>query len=329
MTEQGLLGGARLARPAAMGRISSSRRRRWAARGLTPVLAALALVAADGREAGPLVSVAVHGYPVRVEAHATVRHALAAAGATPRDGRLLSAATRTVLDPHADPARLEIDGRPVAPGDEMVAGDDVTIIDGVDRVEALELRRIELPPPALPAVERQLWRPGQAGLGEAVVGVLSGEAVSRRTLQPPVPPAAVVDPLVALTFDDGPHPTWTPMVLDILRDEQVPATFCVVGELVRRHPALVRRIRDEGHVLCNHTEHHATHLDRRPRAEVEAEVAAGSETIRASAGVQPLLYRPPGGLVSPDVVAVAHAAGQRVLHWTVDPQDYRFVPPPP
>src|SRR5260370_16308127 len=60
-------------------------------------------------------------------------------------------------------------------------------------------------------------------------------------------------PRVALTFDDGPHPEATPRVLDALARAGVPATFFLVGEHAQRWPALVRRIRDEGHLIGNHS----------------------------------------------------------------------------
>src|SRR2546423_11199233 len=62
--------------------------------------------------------------------------------------------------------------------------------------------------------------------------------------------------LVALTFDDGPDPIWTPRILDLLKAEQVPATFFIIGEYGQANPNLVRRIINEGHDLGNHTYTH-------------------------------------------------------------------------
>ncbi len=59
--------------------------------------------------------------------------------------------------------------------------------------------------------------------------------------------------LLALTFDDGPDPKWTPQILDILKREQVPATFFIIGKNGQSYPDLVRRIVSEGHEIGNHT----------------------------------------------------------------------------
>ncbi|MEU2615660.1 polysaccharide deacetylase family protein, partial [Micromonospora sp. NPDC007271] len=68
---------------------------------------------------------------------------------------------------------------------------------------------------------------------------------------------------VALTFDDGPDPRYTPQVLALLREHHLTATFCVVGENARAHPDLIRAIVAGGHTLCNHTWNHDVALGRR------------------------------------------------------------------
>ncbi|MEV4845186.1 polysaccharide deacetylase family protein [Micromonospora matsumotoense] len=128
---------------------------------------------------------------------------------------------------------------------------------------------------------------------------------------------------VALTFDDGPDPTWTPRVLNQLRAAKVKATFCVVGTQVRKHPELVARIVREGHQLCNHSWHHDVDLGRRPVAEIRADLVRTNQAItKAVPGAKVPFYRQPGGRWTPEVVAVAKDLGMRALHWTVDPQDW-------
>ncbi|SCL23744.1 Polysaccharide deacetylase [Micromonospora nigra] len=128
---------------------------------------------------------------------------------------------------------------------------------------------------------------------------------------------------VALTFDDGPDPAWTPKVLDRLRAAKVSATFCVVGTQVRRHPELVRRIVREGHQLCNHSWNHDLDLARRPAAQIRADLVRTDRAIRAAVpDAKVPFYRQPGGRWTPEVVAVAKQLGMRSLHWTVDPRDW-------
>ncbi|MCL7460438.1 polysaccharide deacetylase family protein [Micromonospora sp. MSM11] len=155
----------------------------------------------------------------------------------------------------------------------------------------------------------------------------------------PTPPRRLVRPLptklpaglrrttgvraVALTFDDGPDPTWTPKVLDRLRAARVTATFCVVGKQARRHPDLVRRIVREGHQLCNHSWNHDLDLARRPAAEIRRDLLRTNAAIRAAVpGAKVPFYRQPGGRWTAEVVTVAKQLGMRSLHWHVDPQDW-------
>lgn len=128
---------------------------------------------------------------------------------------------------------------------------------------------------------------------------------------------------IALTFDDGPHPVWTPKVLDQLRRHGVTATFCVVGSRVREHPGLVARIVREGHQLCNHTWRHDVELGGRTPDKIRADLVRTTEAILAAVpDAQVPFYRQPGGRWTPEVVAVAKELGMVPLHWTVDPQDW-------
>jgi peptidoglycan/xylan/chitin deacetylase (PgdA/CDA1 family) len=133
--------------------------------------------------------------------------------------------------------------------------------------------------------------------------------------------------VVALTFDDGPDATWTPQVLRTLAAEGVPATFCDIGRSASAHPDLVRDEVAQGETLCDHTVDHDTTLDHASHERVAFEVDRGADLIDAASGVRPRFYRPPAGVLSPDVIATAHGQGLRVLTWSVDPSDY-LVPLP-
>lgn len=97
---------------------------------------------------------------------------------------------------------------------------------------------------------------------------------------------------VALTFDDGPDPTWTPMVLDTLRAHHAPATFFVIGERVQAHLALTRRIAREGHTLGSHTFTHPD-LSRVSPFVTRLELDATARLLEAVTGTRTLLFRPP------------------------------------
>jgi peptidoglycan/xylan/chitin deacetylase (PgdA/CDA1 family) len=126
---------------------------------------------------------------------------------------------------------------------------------------------------------------------------------------------------VALTFDDGPHPRWTPRVLEILGGRGAAATFFVVGRKVEEHPEVVRAILERGHTVGLHSYAHdrlfALRGERRVRADLERGVAA----LEKLTGARPLLFRPPIGHTNPIVARVADALDLTVVGWSVGALD--------
>jgi peptidoglycan/xylan/chitin deacetylase (PgdA/CDA1 family) len=129
-------------------------------------------------------------------------------------------------------------------------------------------------------------------------------------------------PLVALTFDDGPRPEWTPMVLDTLDRYDVPATFFVVGQRLRAYASLLRG-RIARHEVANHTWDHADLAQRSP-AQAYDEMSRAHDVIVAATGKAPTLVRPPyGHLVGSTLMAAARLNYQVVL-WSLQMVESRF-----
>jgi peptidoglycan-N-acetylglucosamine deacetylase len=126
---------------------------------------------------------------------------------------------------------------------------------------------------------------------------------------------------VALTFDDGPDPVWTPAVLDALRAVDARATFFVLGGCARRHPDLVRRAVDEGHTVSVHADDHVRHTDM-TRAEGAADLARVLATL-ADLGVRPAHWRTPWGIEADWTRDVAAEHGLDLVGWTIDTHDWR------
>jgi peptidoglycan/xylan/chitin deacetylase (PgdA/CDA1 family) len=122
-------------------------------------------------------------------------------------------------------------------------------------------------------------------------------------------------PVVALTFDDGPLPDWTPRVLDILDRLAVPATFFLVGERVRRHPELVAAGRYDAHEVGNHTWSHAD-LGRLDAGEVLSQLRTAHEEIVTRLGRVPRLMRPPWGHLGGSTLIAADLLGYDVVLWS-------------
>ncbi|MDR1300457.1 MAG: polysaccharide deacetylase family protein [Candidatus Nomurabacteria bacterium] len=150
--------------------------------------------------------------------------------------------------------------------------------------------------------------------------------------QPAAPPAAAqpkpVDTgdlngkkLVALTFDDGPHPTNTNVLLDTLRREKVNATFFVLGSRVEYYGDVVRRAYEQGNQIASHTTNHKSLTGLSP-AERQFEINSTITAIEKTIGVRPTVMRPPYGAFDD---AVRADAGMPLVLWSVDPEDWRYL----
>jgi peptidoglycan-N-acetylglucosamine deacetylase len=127
---------------------------------------------------------------------------------------------------------------------------------------------------------------------------------------------STVQPLAALTFDDGPDPELTPRILQLLAEHGVQATFNVMGWNALRHPDLVRAVVGAGHELGNHT---WTHQDLAFQSALQTgrQLERGREAIEQAAGVRPRFFRPPRGNLTGSAIQCAAELGYDVLLWSV------------
>ncbi|WP_198156167.1 polysaccharide deacetylase family protein [Paenibacillus sp. D9] len=126
---------------------------------------------------------------------------------------------------------------------------------------------------------------------------------------------------VALTFDDGPDGRTTPAILDILKKNDIKATFFVVGTQVKQYPDVTARIVKEGHALGNHTYHHAD-LAKTGRTKTLQEIAYNDTLIERATGIIPSLFRPPYGSTSPLLKQLLRDSGRSMELWNVDTRDW-------
>ena len=127
--------------------------------------------------------------------------------------------------------------------------------------------------------------------------------------------------LIAITFDDGPYPLYTPLLLEILKHYKVKATFFVVGIHVREYPSLARQIVRDGHEIANHTNRHRRERDL-TQAELSEEILACEVAIEDVTGQKPRLFRPAGGNLSTDGVQTVQNLGYTMCNATVNPGDW-------
>ncbi len=130
-------------------------------------------------------------------------------------------------------------------------------------------------------------------------------------------------PLLALTFDDGPHATLTPQLLDLLAERNVRATFYVVGNRISHHQGIMGRIADEGHEIGNHSWSHPS-LGGLSDAAILSQIDRTSAAIVEAVGRPPVTMRPPYGNLSPRQTRMLYASrGLQSVLWSVDTEDWR------
>ncbi len=122
---------------------------------------------------------------------------------------------------------------------------------------------------------------------------------------------------IALTFDDGPHPVYTPEILQILRDHHAVATFFVTGRHAQQYPGLIRSIVAEGSALGNHTYTHPHDYLADSPAAMLREMDACEAVLRRLTGKPSHLFRPPLGRVDREVLETTRLRGYEVVLWTV------------
>jgi peptidoglycan/xylan/chitin deacetylase (PgdA/CDA1 family) len=176
------------------------------------------------------------------------------------------------------------------------------------------------------ATKRQVYKPLLARIAMAL-GLIGcflwvAENTNNQIFGPVMAHGQQNEPLVALTFDDGPS-HYTSQILDTLDKYGVKATFFEIGCNVDRYPAIARRIINEGHVIGNHTFSHPFLAPMEPPAQIKREIDKASESIKNATGCTPVLFRPPHGWRSPWMASELRRDNYTVVTWTVSPDDWQ------
>lgn len=132
--------------------------------------------------------------------------------------------------------------------------------------------------------------------------------------------------VVYLTFDDGPDPTYTPKILDVLHREHVQATFFVLGSRAEQYPQIVRRMYREGNEIGNHGYYH-TFIVHKSKQWVQSDITKTDQVIQTLCGETPKFFRPPGGILSKGDLGLVLGTGHSIAMWTIDTNDWKGIPP--
>ena len=126
---------------------------------------------------------------------------------------------------------------------------------------------------------------------------------------------------VVLTFDDGPHPTWTPRILEVLAERGVVGTFFVIARKAEEHPEVLRAILDAGHTVGLHSYAHDRLFALRGERRVREDLERGISALERLTGRRPALFRPPIGHTNPIIARVTAALDLMVVGWTIGARD--------
>ena len=164
---------------------------------------------------------------------------------------------------------------------------------------------------------------------DAATDLFTAERYDSYPLSYEIDQLGAVPKKIAITFDDGPDPRWTPKILDILKEKNVPAAFFVIGQEASNSPGLLKREYSEGHSIGNHTYTHPV-LDEISPTQLRWELNITQRLIESTLGVKSILFRPPYGIDHQPEYAeevaqlpVAQDMGYMIVGQKIDPHDWR------
>jgi len=182
---------------------------------------------------------------------------------------------------------------------------------------------------------RSIWLPAGLVVALAATGIFlappplkshplsAGASAEAVTDKEGIFKVATTRKMVALTFDDGPNPQWTPTVLKILTAHRVRATFFVIGSQVMAYPDLLKQEIRDGHTIGDHTFHHP-HLDRLSSEGARREISRGAAAIQEISGVSPHLFRPPYGGSDGYVEEIASHSRLKTIFWNLSLEHFAY-----
>ena len=128
------------------------------------------------------------------------------------------------------------------------------------------------------------------------------------------------EPKIAITFDDGPHATSTPRIVELLQQFDVPATFFLVGKHLEKHPEIAREMVNAGHEIGNHTFSHSI-LYVSTKKRIRDEICRTDTLLRNIDGAEPKFFRPPAGFFTKQVLDIVEQLGYKTVVGDVYPRD--------
>lgn len=283
------------------------------------------------------ITVTINGSSYELRGAKTMQTALKTSGLPINPGDFISLNGNILEKSAGEPFSAMVNDTQTAdPNYRLRDGDVINVTDGEDIVEEYDAVQEGIPYSAsiagVGAVHK--FEPGEEGVLEVRTGRVSGETVEKQ-VSAPVDVMCMEynlntgnDKVIALTFDDGPSSEYTAAVLDILAENDVKATFFVIGTEVEAYPELVEREAAEGHQVCTHSYDHADPVGGTDVSLMDAkgqvdEIVHGYETItNVLGGEASRVIRAPGGNLSSDMVMNLQPYVDYEIGWNIDTEDW-------
>ncbi len=300
---------------------SRSRRRLRRLEGVVLAFAGYLLVLALLTVVARPVRLSVGDASCRVARGATAAQALRASGVRPEPGDLLDLRGGLLHEGGGLPPRVLRGGQPLALDAAVSRGDSLCVAPAANVSEPVREQTQLLAPPETTGT----LPPAVVGSQRLQVGLLSGQALLETATAVPTVPAATppqTPRMLALTFDDGPWPTATVQILDILAKHGAHATFFVVGAQAHGRPELIRRTVAEGNEVAVHTWAHAN-LARTSSGATIADLNRCRSALEGLTDQRVRLMRPPYGALNARARSAIAQTGLRAVLWTADTNDWR------
>ena len=157
-------------------------------------------------------------------------------------------------------------------------------------------------------------------LAKSFAGVATEASQDTKTLILPSRPGSIKRKKIAITFEDGPHPLYTPLILDTLKSRSQKATFYVIGSRASDYDDLILRMSEENHLIGNHSWSHPQ-LTRVSESDLQDQIVMTQDVITQITGKVPTTYRPPYGIYNIDVI---YSANMPTILWSIDPMDLKY-----
>ena len=127
--------------------------------------------------------------------------------------------------------------------------------------------------------------------------------------------------IIAITFDDGPDAVATPQILDILKQNHAPAAFFCIGNRIAGNEAILKQIHEQGHIIGNHSFSHHFWFDMFSSSKMLDDLLLANQVVRQSINLSPLLFRPPYGVINPNLKKAIVKSRMMPIGWNVRSMD--------